>query len=185
MGIGFVIFFWVLFTSATIVVYLTLWLLSKRFVYADVLRNGFNRFAVVVFFVMTCGTVYGLANFYLQNTFPSLIFSKQFKFSPTDDVKNLNGSVKMFGSGGIGETLLNFKAEKTTVDKIVENRGFIEKFRESYRNADDLKFRELAKISTTKTFVSFDFYENCDAEMSTCTAFLAYNEADGEVYFVW
>lgn len=183
MGLGFVIFFWLLFFVTVLIIFSILWLLAKKYCYAKVLQNVFKKVVLVVFTLMLIGTTYGVIDFSLQKFFPSLIFSRYLGFSPTDDVKELQGSVKIFGEGGLGEIFLKFKADKETVEKIIDKKMFVEKFKSSYQNTNDLTVRNFAKMPEAKIYISNDS-TNCNAEQN-CTAILAYNELNKDVYFVW
>jgi hypothetical protein len=176
MGIGFVIFIWLIFLGFTAASYLVLKLLSNHFHLAKVALVAL----VLVGFFTVCGLIFfNLVEMVTQNVYPTRIFTMDLEVKLTDDVEISDGGVNFVRSW------LKFRANNQTIKKIIEKRSFNEVERKGFKNAFDEELRKLSADENTTFYHSTSFASNCDPDNGNCHAFLVYNKQNGEAYFSW
>jgi hypothetical protein len=185
MEIGFVIFSFLIIFSVIACIYGILKFLSKGSYIFDVLKDAY--LAIIGVGIIVCATFFliNFSEYVIQNMYPNRIFSKNFGFLPTSDVKDLQGRVKFFAEKDFGKVSLKFKADDKTFEKIIEKRLFIQQFRENFRNSTDENLRNLSENPNTQFYVSNDFEGICNEDFNNCKAYLIKNKENEEIYFVW
>ena len=179
MGIGFVIFVWLIFLGFIAASYLVLKLLSEHFRLAEVLKDALVALVLVGFFTF-CGLIFfSLVEFAVQNIYPTRIFTVDLKVNLTDDVEIIDGGVNFY------RNWLKFRANEKTIERIIEKREFNEEDRKTFKNAYDSELSKLSADENTTFYHSNRFASDCDPDNGNCHAFLVYNKQSGEAYFSW
>ncbi len=179
MGIGFVIFIWLIFLGFIAASYLVLKLLSNHFHLAKVLKDALVAIVLVGFFTF-CGLIFfSFVEFVVQNIYPTRIFTVDLKVNLTNDVEILDGGVNFY------RNWLKFRANEKTIERIIEKRGFGEVEKKRFKNPFDDELRKLSNDENTILYHSTSFANDCDPDNGNCHAFLVYNKQNGEAYFSW
>lgn len=140
MGIGIVIFFWVFIFGVAGAVYLVLHFLAKENKGVADLKKAFLALFGIMLISAVCLVVFTVGNVCLDYIYPSRIFTRNFGFEPTADVRVIEGS--SFWSPFGYSTHLKFQASEDTIGKIVVG-NFVE---ESKNYADKKTSIEISEI---------------------------------------
>jgi hypothetical protein len=179
MGIGFVIFIWLIFLGFIAASYLVLKLLSNHFHLAKVLKDALVALVLVGFFTI-CGLIFfNLVEMVVQNVYPTRIFTMDLEVKLTDDVEILDGGVNFVRSW------LKFRANEQTIERIIEKRSFDKVEKKGFKSAFDNELKKLSTDENTTFYHSNRFASNCDPDNGNCHAYLVYNKQNGEAYFSW
>ncbi len=184
MGIGFVIFIYVIFFGLIAVAgtgsYLILHFLSKTNPAAAALKKDFVKVAAacVVIFILL-GSVFA-ARTAMDLLIPSRVFSNSFGFSPTGDVAGLKGYRFLIGDGG--ETRLEFYAKRETVEKIITENDFLEESKQPRLRSDDRTFVKMLSIPGVRVYRSS---RARDSGFVYNAAYLLYDGDTGHAYYSW
>jgi hypothetical protein len=173
MGIGFVIFIWFVFFLTFAGIHIVLKHFAKGTFLEDIVKAVMMVFVTFAIF-MGCFTV---GTILLDRFCSSCVFYSSFGFFPTNDIQNLSG--QKFAFGDAGQANLRFKADKKTVEKIISENLFLDRFKESFVKSEDVNLKEFAVKPKTK------FYQSPKLKMGfgNGQATLVYDEESGEVYF--
>ncbi|MBO0861113.1 MAG: hypothetical protein J2P21_22040 [Chloracidobacterium sp.] len=180
MGIGFVLMFWALIGGVVMALYLPLSRLGRRYPFADDTKRALVFFSAVA---DIAGAILFIVNI-VRNSSPSLVFESSFGFSPTSDVKELEGGRSIFGDSG--ETFLRFRASRQTIQSIVAGRRL-------YEIDENMFMSQAPHDSASQSYWKpFDgkptlFYESqrFDDSFGSSSAILCYDESAGVAHFYW
>ncbi|HEX8632935.1 MAG TPA: hypothetical protein VF703_02145 [Pyrinomonadaceae bacterium] len=174
MGIGITILFWAAVGSLLLAAYLGLAWASSRRPRARSLKKVFVALvaAVVVPVVLLAALDFA------GNFFPGRVFESSFGFSPPPGVAELEGRKVVFGDAG--ESYLRFKADKPTVERLIDRRFRVHAGTPSFPPSTPDYWKPVPTPSTR--YYRADHF---DDSFAFSQAFLIYDEATGVVHFHW
>ena len=170
MGISFVILFWFFVFAVLAAIYVFLRFLAKESEGAAALRDAFLVLLGVGFIGVICLVGYTLGNVGLDYFYPSRIFTKNFGFEPTADVRIIEGS--SFWTPFGYSSHLKFQANEETIQKIVVN-GFSEKDRKYKDNFRTVEAKEILEQPESR------YYQKNGSDDET----LVYDKQSQSAYF--
>ena len=112
-------FFGLMFFALATVTYFLLRFFAEKYYIADVLKDAFLAVFGVVFISATFFLIFSIGDGFLNLYYPNRIFTKNFGFDPTADVRIINGSGFWSPFGYLSH--LKFQANKNTIEKISAN----------------------------------------------------------------
>ena len=170
MGIGFVVVFWLFIFAALVAIYLSLHLLAKENEGAADLKKAFLALLGIGVVSVICLIIFMVGNVCLDYFYPSRIFTKNFGFEPTADVRIIEGS--SFWSPLGYSTHLKFQANEETVQKIVL-QGFSERSRNYKDNFSSIETKRILEKPRSR------YYEKNYSAAET----LVYDKESQNAYF--
>ncbi|HEV2801339.1 MAG TPA: hypothetical protein VGW12_12620 [Pyrinomonadaceae bacterium] len=176
MGIGLVIFFWTVVGAVLLAVYFGLASLSRTSPRAQVLKKALVAAVAAILIPVVTLVAFDFA----RGFFPGSVFQLSFGFSPPPDVTELKGRRTIFGDAG--DIYLRFKADKTTVERIIsarfqEHAGSL--LPDALTGTPD--YWKPVRTASTRYFRADHF----DDSFASSQAILIYDEATGVVHFHW
>lgn len=173
MGIGFVAIIWMIFVLTLVGIYLILSHFARGTFLEDFAKAGMMVFVVLVIFVAGFIIITTL----LDRFSPTYVFYSSSGSFPSSSIKDLKGQKSSFGDAG--QASLRFKADKDTVDKIIKENSFLDRFKEAFSKSEDENLREFSTKTKAK------FYQSPTMKMGFGQggAILAYDEESENVYF--
>lgn len=169
MGIGFVIFAWLIFFAFAAAIYFLLHFFAKENKGAAALKDAFLALFGVALVSAVCLVVFTLGSVCLDYFYPNRIFAKNFGFEPTADVRIIEGS--SFWSPLGYSTHLKFQANEQTVQKIVL-KGFSERDKK-YKDNFDSEIRSILEQPQSR----------CFGRSGSAEETLAYDKESQNAYF--
>lgn len=170
MGIGFVIMFWFLVFTVLTAIYFFLHSLAKDNEGAAELKRAFLALSAIGLTVVFTLFAFTIGNVCLDYFYPSRIFTKNFNFEPTADVRIIEGSSFWTPLGY--STHLKFQANEQTIQKIVLE-GFVEPSKNQTRNYDSDETKSILKQPQSR------YFEKSGGDIET----LAYDKQRQNAYF--
>lgn len=164
---------WFIFFAIAAASYFFLRFLAKELYIAEVLKDAFLSLAGVVAFLMFLSLVIITFGEFMDYFFPSRIFTKNFNFEPTADVRIYEGSG--FFMTFSCSSHLKFRANKETIEKVSLN-GYEEVNRE-YAN-----FTNVAEIKEIMAQPASHYYRK---SVSNDNMDIAYDETSQIAYFFY
>ncbi len=149
MGIGFVILFWLVVFVVVAAIYISLHFLAKENDGAAAFKDAFLALFGVAFIAAACLVIFTIGSVCLDYLYPSRIFTKNFGFEPTADVRIIEGS--SFWTPFGFSTHLRFQANEETVQKIVFD-GFSERSGKDVYNFNSDEAREILAQPQSRHF---------------------------------
>ncbi len=140
MGIGFVIIFWLFIFALLAATYLLLKFLAKENDGFVALKDAFLALLGVGLIAFICLVIFTVGNVCLDYFYPSRIFTKNFGFEPTADVRIIEGS--SFWTPFGYSTHLKFQANEETIQKIILE-GFSEGSKKRTGNSDNVEINNI------------------------------------------
>lgn len=174
MEIVLVIFFWLFVFAALGLIYLALRIFAKKYYVADVLKDTFSAFFGVALISTIFLFVITISNFCSDYFYPSRVFTKNFGFEPTTDVRIIE-SLSFWTPFGYS-THLKFQANKNTIEKISAN-GFPELTKSFIKHNGSIEAEEILAHPQSH------YYHRKKSVDEVNSAYLVYDEQSQTAYF--
>jgi hypothetical protein len=150
MGIGFVILFWFFIFAMAGGLYLVLHFLAKENEgFAD-LKKAFLALFGLAMLSAVCLVIFAVGNVCLNYFYPSRIFTKNFGFEPTADVRIIEGS--SFWTPFGYSTHLKFQASEETIGRIVTG-NFVEESKKHVNKSSSIEINDILEQPQSRYYI--------------------------------